>query len=166
MHLGAIVVDLLPPVRAEGEHRGAGRQSDFCQVDARKEDSLHVHDRLVAGPYGETVGTRNRGAVQQCMYNDGIGVALWLLHPEGAEERKLLALRIGGLQCEPARGKTVDLIAAERAEVTRAEKDRDLIEFFRAVDVTEQANARKSEIVRRHRLGDELADVEITGRVG
>ena len=85
------------------------------------------------------------------------------LDPEGAEVRKLLALRIGGIEREPARREAVSQTFRDRAEIARAEKHADLVEIVRPVDRPVNAEARKAEILHVRR--GLVAEGEHFGRI-
>ena len=68
------------------------------------------------------------------------------LDPEGAEERELLALRVGGVERKPARRQSVGQALGNGAEIARAEKHADLVEIVRPVDRPMDAEAREAEI--------------------
>ena len=74
------------------------------------------------------------------------------LDPELAEMRELLALAALHVEGEPAGRKAVFVVAAEEAEIARAEERDELVEDLRVVEGVVQAKAREAEIDRQRPL--------------
>jgi hypothetical protein len=73
------------------------------------------------------------------MHHDRPRVGLRPLEPERLEDRKLLAFGIAGREREAA-GREAEVQALrERAEIARAEEDRDLVVIIRTIDRGVQA---------------------------
>ena len=66
---------------------------------------------------------------------------------------------------QPPRRKPVDLISPQRAEIAGAEENRDLVEFVRVIDETEQPDAGETDVIGRQRLRNQLARIEKSRRI-
>ena len=164
MHLGTEVVDPATIVGAEEIHAGERREPDLLDLHARKQCRLDVVNGGFARADGEAVGGRRAFGVEQRVHDDRACALCRPLDPEAAEVGKLLSLRIGSIEREPARRKAIRQALRHGAEIARAEKHADLVEIVRAVDRSVNAEARKAEVRLDVRRGL-IAEREHRGRV-
>src|SRR5687768_5472494 len=86
----------------------------------------------------ERIRADDRGALQQRVEHDLLGVLLRPLDPKVREVRVLLALRSRRADGETARGHAVELALGDAAEVARALKNQELVEVVGRVDWSPQ----------------------------
>ena len=164
MHRGPEIVDLGAVVGVEQEHAGERRKAGARHVHARIEHGLDVEHGGLARTDGEAERSRGARAVEQRMHDDRADFRLRPLQPERLEDGKLLALRLAGVDRQPARGEPVVQALGDRAEIACAEKHRDLVVMVGSVERRVQPEAGKAEIGARLRRRH-LVEREHAGRV-
>lgn len=79
----------------------------------------------------------------------------WSLHPEGAEERELLAARLRHVDGKATGGQAISLAPRYATEIAGALKDEHLVEDVRAIDWRVDAQTGEAD---RRRIGLGLSD--------
>ncbi len=122
VNFGAEIVGRRALVLAEEEHAGKRGKPELRDVLAQVKPSVHVDLGGRTGAQDELVGAGRAGRVEQSVERERALVSTGPLDPELGEARKLLPGGECGVDCEPARGCTVDLALAERPEEARPRK--------------------------------------------
>src|SRR5262249_38705611 len=99
------------------------------------------------------------------MDQDFAGASGWLLDPEAAKHRKLLALGLADVERQSPCRQSVDLAARERAKVARPLEHDDLVEQVQSVERAGEAKPGKAQPRLRRQFAGQRAEVEV-GIVG
>ena len=121
VHAETEVVVLGAVLCVKQEHRGQRRQAEVSDLLSHEDRCLDVDRAHVARADGEAVGARGARPVEQRVHHHA--VAGRRLDPVGAEERKLLPLRLAGADREAAGAHAESLIPRDRLKVAGAGED-------------------------------------------
>ena len=167
MHGPAVIIDAAAVVRREIVHAGQRRDAGQRDLDAREDAGLHVEDGLLARPDGEAKGRGRARAVEQRMDHQRSGAGKRPLQPEGAEQRKFLAGRIGGLDGEAARREAVAEVLGRRPGNSLRRGMRRARRRGRAGSAVGDPEAGEAQVFGRRRLSAQgVAEREQVGAVG
>ncbi len=166
VHFGPEVVEVTTAraVLAVQEHRRERRNSDFLDGAPRIQFGADLNLRGGAGSQFELIRTGHAGAVEDGVDRQGALLGFGAHQPEVGEVGKLFPVGGGRVDGQSARRESVDLIAAQHAEVRRAEKHHHFVFVGGRIERVVDAKPRKAEFGGQLHLRDELAELE-QGRV-
>ena len=166
VHLGAEVVErrVEPSPKKNMLVRGA-RPSVFGARRANRR-RLHVDTGRRPRGHDEAIGSRHARAVEQREQLHARGVGGGFDEPELDEVGELLAARLDGVDGESAGRQAVDVVAAEGAEVARAQEDDDLVVVLRPLQRIVDADSGVPDVGRDAIREGVLAVVEEAGGEG
>ncbi len=132
-------------VSAAAEHGGHRGDAQLFDVFACIDVGINGHDDLLGLAVDiETIGTCGAWRLEQCVDDEPRAVLGWGFEPELGEVRKLLRAAGIGVDSQAAGRKAVLASGVHRAEVTGAQKRKDVVTVdFRGL---EQTKARKAEV--------------------
>ena len=165
MQFGAEAVATAPVVFAGQIHRRERREAELHPRAPREQRRLDVERAVLASEEIESEGACRRLAVEQRIEGRVIAALLRRFDPEFAEERKALVIG-AGVDAERARRKAIFLVAAEKAEIARAEEGDHLVVDMRLVERKMQAKAGEAGVDGERLLELEAAIVEERRRIG
>ena len=142
VHGVAIVVEARTIRGVEQEHRRQWRDAESTELYARKQRSVDVDDRLVAGLGREREGADDGRALEQRVNHDPLGAFRRPLDPEVRPRGELLTLAARRAHRQTARRQAVELAARDGAEIARALKHEKLVLVVRPVDRRAHAKPR------------------------
>jgi hypothetical protein len=140
------VIRHAPVILAVLVHAGQRRYAQAFDRFARIKRGIHVHHQCLARPDMEPVGASDTGGIQQGINRQYFRIFCRLLDPERLEHRKFLGTVHAGIDCQPARRQAVLFLATHCAEITRAEKYRDITG---QIDMGVHTKTGKTEINRK-----------------
>ena len=107
-------------------HAGQRRDPQAFDRFSRVQRGIDVHHKRLAGPDVKPVSAGNAGGIQQRVNRQRCGFLCRPFDPECPEHRKFLGTRHAGIDGQPACGQAILFLFPYRAEITGAQKNRDV----------------------------------------
>ena len=137
----------------------------MLNVLAREQAGVNQENGFRAGDDFHRIGAGERGAFQQRFEADAAIVRFRLVNPELGKAREFFAAGAAGAERQTARGKTIQRIAGDGAEIASALEDGELVHVIGRVDRIAQAEAGPAETLAHVVVKIELGGVELVGVV-